>query len=242
MKIAAIIPSRYHSSRFEGKPLALIKGKPMIEWVYRQVEKSCKFNDIIVATDDQRIADAVNAFGGTAAFTSPHHRSGSERLWEVMEKKHFDAAINIQGDEPIIPGQLISALYDQLETGQYDVVTPVYHNTSYDEYLSPHVVKAVIDAQHYALYFSRSPLPHCTKEFFTGFYQHIGLYGYLKDSLQRFIHLPPAKLETLEKLEQLRFLENGIRIKVIMSRYKSVGVDVPGDIARVERILDNFPD
>lgn len=238
MKISAIIPSRYHSTRFDGKPLALIKGKPMIQWVCSQVRESGKFEDILVATDDQRIADAVEGFGETAVFTSPNHSSGSERLWEVMQSHSCDAAVNIQGDEPIVSKQLIKDLYDQLDTGRFDVVTPVYYNTSYEEFLSPHVVKAVADGSMNALYFSRSPVPYCDRSSFQGFFQHIGMYGYLSDALRRFIQWPAAKLEKLEKLEQLRFLENGIKIKLIESRYKSIGVDVPSDIARVEKILE----
>ncbi|MCP5053303.1 MAG: 3-deoxy-manno-octulosonate cytidylyltransferase [bacterium] len=239
MKIAAIIPSRYQSTRFEGKPLAMIHGISMIERVYRQVEKSGRFSDIIVATDDERIADTVGAFGGTAVFTSPRHNSGSERLWEVIENRDFDAAVNIQGDEPIVSPQLIAALADQLDTGQHDVVTPGYYNSSYDDYLSENVVKIVINNHFEALYFSRSPVPYVEKEHFEGFYHHIGMYGYLKEALERFIKLPPSKLEAMEKLEQLRFLDNGINIKVIISETMSVGVDVPEDIARVERLLKN---
>lgn len=238
MKIAAIIPSRYHSTRFEGKPLALIARVSMIQRVYEQVEKSGRFSQVIVATDDQRISDAVEGFGGTVAMTSPHHTSGSERIWEVMEKSDFDATVNIQGDEPIVPVKLIQNLYQQLNSGQYDVVTPFYRNTSYDDYQSPNVVKAVMDSQSMALYFSRSPVPYVNREDFSEFYQHIGMYGYLKSALKQFIQLPPSRLEKSEKLEQLRFLDNGIRIKLIESKYPSIGVDVPGDVARVEAILN----
>jgi 3-deoxy-manno-octulosonate cytidylyltransferase (CMP-KDO synthetase) len=243
VKIAAIIPSRYHSTRFEGKPLALINGIPMIQRVYKQVETAGRFTspDIIVATDDQRIASAVQSFGGNVVMTSDQHRSGSERLWEVMEKpqnRHFHAAINIQGDEPAVPGKLVAQLYDELQTGHNPVVTPVYYNTSYDDYLSRHVVKVVFDRNFHALYFSRSPIPFMDREHFDGFYQHIGMYGYLREALGRFVSLPGSKLENMEKLEQLRFLENDIKIKVIISKYRSVGVDVPGDIARVEELLN----
>lgn len=237
MKIAAIIPSRYQSSRFEGKPLALIDGVSMIQRVYCQVEKCRKFSDVIVATDDQRIATAVSQFGGNIVFTSPDHGSGTERLWEVMEKSDYDAAINIQGDEPIVSEKLIEQLYEQLDTGSYPVVTPVYYNTSYEDFLSKHVVKVVVADDFNALYFSRSPIPFVEKENFTGFFQHIGLYGYLKSSLEAFIQLPKSKLEKSERLEQLRFLENNISIKVIRSQYRSYGVDVPGDIPRIERML-----
>lgn len=240
MKIAAIIPARYHSTRFEGKPIVKIKGIPMIERVYRQVEASGKFLSahIMVATDDQRIASVVDAFGGNVVMTSPRCSSGSQRLWEVVKNRDFDAVINIQGDEPIVPGELISALYDEVSSCKYDVVTPAYYSHSYEDYLSRHVVKVVVDQDFRALYFSRSPIPFMEKGNFTGFYHHIGMYGYLKDSLKSFINLPASPLETREKLEQLRFLESGIDIKVIQSQYQSVGVDVPEDVEKIERILD----
>ncbi|MGD2091995.1 MAG: 3-deoxy-manno-octulosonate cytidylyltransferase [Candidatus Aminicenantes bacterium] len=240
MNIAAIIPARYQSTRFEGKPIVKIKGIPMIERVYRQVEASGKFpsTHIMVATDDQRIATVVDAFGGNIVMTSPQCTSGSQRLWEVWDNRDFDAVINIQGDEPIVPGQLIAALYDELSTCKYEVVTPAYYSDSYEDYLSRHVVKVVINRDYRALYFSRSPIPFMEKEGFTGFHHHIGMYGYLKDSLKRFINFPSSSLETKEKLEQLRFLENGIGIRVIPSQYQSVGVDVPEDVEKVERILE----
>jgi 3-deoxy-manno-octulosonate cytidylyltransferase (CMP-KDO synthetase) len=241
VKIAAIIPARYHSTRFRGKPLVKIKGIPMIERVYRQVEVSGKFSSthIMVATDDQRIASVVDAFGGNAVMTSERCSYGSERLWEVLESRDFDAVINIQGDEPIVPGELVAAIYDELSSCKYEVVTPAYYSDSYDDYLSRHVVKVVVNRDLRALYFSRSPIPFMEKKDFTGFHHHIGMYGYLKDSLRRFINLPSSPLEIQEKLEQLRFLENGIGIRVISSQYKSIGVDVPEDVERVEKILED---
>ena len=133
--------------------------------------------------------------------------------------------------------KLIANIYDELETGQYDVVTPASRNTAYEDYLSRNVVKVVVDKDYQALYFSRSPIPFVERELFEGFYQHIGMYGYLKDALRRFINLPRSQLETREKLEQLRFLENGIKIKVLITPYKSVGVDVPADLLKVEKLL-----
>lgn len=241
MKIAAIIPARYQSTRFEGKPLALIKGIPMIQRVYRQVEKSGCFESksIFVATDDERIASVVKDFGGNAVMTSPDHTSGSERLWEVVSDRDFDALINIQGDEPIVPPRLISDIYDELKKLRYDVVTPVFFNSSYEEYLSRNAVKVVINREFFALYFSRSPIPYMEKKDFKGFYHHVGMYGYLKSVLNRFINFPKSQLETTEKLEQLRFLDNGIQIKTIATEYSSIGVDVPGDIARVEEFIKN---
>lgn len=239
MRIAAIIPARYHSTRFEGKPLVSIAGVPMIQRVYRQVEGSNRFlpQHIAVATDDHRIESVVKSFGGNAIMTSPNHRSGSERIWEVLEKMDVDAAINIQGDEPAVPEELISQLYRQLETGAYDVVTPAYYNTSYNDFLSQHNVKVVVDTTFRALYFSRSPIPFTAKDEFKGFYHHIGIYGYLKKALGRFVQLPASNLEKTERLEQLRFLDNGMSIKVIISEYKSVGVDVPEDVQKVEELL-----
>ncbi len=237
MKIAAIIPARYKSTRFMGKPLALIAGKPMIERVYCQAAKCDRFSHIIAATDDQRIVDVVEAFGGHAVMTSPHHGSGTERLWEVLENRDFDAAVNIQGDEPIISEKLLAQLCRQLETGRHEVVTAYYYNNSYEDYLSKHVVKVVMDNHFQALYFSRSPIPFVEEADFSGFFQHIGLYGYLRDAVETFIKLPKSPLEKTEKLEQLRFLGNGISIKVIESRYPALGVDVPEDVQRIEKIL-----
>jgi len=216
-----------------------INGITMIERVYRQVEKSNRFADdeILVATDDDRIADEVERFGGNVAMTSPNHPSGTDRIWEVIERNQFDAAINIQGDEPIVSEKLIYELYNILATRKYDVVTPVYRNTDYRDYLSKNVVKAVVDRNFQALYFSRSPIPFSDKEKFNAFYQHVGMYGYLRGALEQFVKLPKSELERSERLEQLRFLDNGIGIKTILSEYRSIGVDVPDDVAKVEEIL-----
>jgi 3-deoxy-manno-octulosonate cytidylyltransferase (CMP-KDO synthetase) len=209
----------------------------MIERVYQQAAKCEKFSDIIVATDDKRIARVVETFGGHVEMTSPDHDSGTERLWEVLENRDFEAAVNIQGDEPLISEKLISSLFDELETGKYPVVTPAYFNTSYTDYLSRHVVKVVVAENFQALYFSRSPIPFVEETDFSGFFQHMGLYGYLKGAVKTFIKLPKSRLEKSEKLEQLRFLENNIPIKVIRSEYLSLGVDVPEDIQRIEEML-----
>lgn len=238
MKIAAIIPARYSSSRFMGKPLALIAGRPMIQRVYLQAAKCKQFSDVIVATDDERIADVVKGFGGHVVITSPHHGSGTERLWEVLENRDFDAAVNVQGDEPIISEKLLAHVCGELEIGRHNVVTAYYFNTSYDDYLSRNVVKVVMDNSLNALYFSRASIPSVEEENFTGFFQHIGLYGYSKKAVEMFIKFPASQLEKREKLEQLRFLENGIPIKVVQSRYRALGVDVPEDIKRIEKILN----
>ena len=212
----------------------------MIERVYRQVEKCGKFTptQIIVATDDTRIESLVKSFGGNAVMTSIHHRSGTERIWEVLKHRDFDAVINIQGDEPAVPIQLIATIHDELDTGKYGVVTPAHFSHSYENYLSKNVVKVVLTRDSRALYFSRSPLPFMEKTDFNGFHHHIGIYGYLKSSLEQFFTLPPSPLEGTEKLEQLRFLENNIGIKVVISQTPSLGVDTPEDVAVVEKMLE----
>jgi 3-deoxy-manno-octulosonate cytidylyltransferase (CMP-KDO synthetase) len=211
----------------------------MIERVYRQVEKTGRFATIIVATDDQRIVDTVHQFGGTSILTSADHHSGTDRVYEVLQTRDFAAAVNIQGDEPLVPEKLVAAVFDELETGRHKVVTAAYFNVSVEDYFSENVVKVVFDSRYNALYFSRSPVPFTKKTGFNGFYQHIGIYGYLRDSLEAFVNFPASGLEETEKLEQLRFLENGIPIKIILTAEKSFGVDVPEDVSRIEKILNN---
>ncbi len=237
MKIGAIIPARYESSRFRGKPLAQIAGISMIERVYRQVAKVEKFDEIIVATDSNLIVEEVQSFNGNVVMTSPGCSSGTERVWEVLKENNFDSAINIQGDEPLISEELISEIYDRLEKGRDPVVTAAYFNKSIEDFNSVNVVKSVFDSDGNALYFSRSPIPSQQISGFDGFYHHIGIYGYTRDALSSFFNLPLSKMEKMERLEQLRFLENGINIFVIKTDYRSIGVDVPEDIYKIEKIL-----
>lgn len=237
MNIAAIIPARFESSRFPGKPLINILGASMIERVYNQVKKSKKFTDILVATDNKKIAETVNGFGGNFIMTSNKCRSGTERVWEVLKGSNYDAAVNIQGDEPLVSDKLISDIYDNLNTGKFGVITAAFFNTSIRDYLSENVVKAVFDKNSEALYFSRSPVPFVKKDNFRGFFQHIGIYGYLKETIEYFFNCPVSVLEEHEKLEQLRFLDNGVNIKIIETNYKSFGVDVPGDVKKIEKLL-----
>ena len=238
VKIAALIPARYKSSRFPGKPLAPISGVPMIERVYRQVQKSGCFSEIIVATDDTRIARTVRGFGGNARITSSDHRSGTDRIWEAIQMDSLDAVVNIQGDEPLISPDLIRTIVNSLEKESSMVVTAAFNNQSYSEFLSPHVVKVVLDSKGRALYFSRSPIPAVTQDRFTGFLQHVGIYGYRIPVLNKFVHWEPGILETQEKLEQLRFLENGVDIRVVYSPEPSFGVDVPEDIVHIEAKIE----
>jgi len=237
MNIGAIIPARYKSSRFPGKPLARISGMSMIERVYRQTEKSGRFKKIIVATDNQSIADEVDRFGGYYEMTSEGCLTGTDRVWEVLKRSQLDGAVNIQGDEPLISEKLISAIHDELTRGENPVVTAAFRNDSTEDFLSPNVVKCVFDTSGSALYFSRSPIPGQQLSGFSGFFHHVGIYGYSRGALAEFISLPPSVHEKLEKLEQLRFLDNGIRISVIQTDYRSIGVDTPEDIKKIENII-----
>jgi len=237
MKIAAVIPSRFQSSRFPGKPLAQIAGKTMIERVYRQVEKVGCFSEIIVATDDKRILTEVIAFGGKAEMTNAAINSGTERVWSVLKKKDCDAVINIQGDEPLISEKLILQIYEALNKKIFDVVSAAHFNHSYRDFCSKNIVKVVFDIGNQALYFSRSPIPYCEKDFFEGFFQHIGIYGYTRKALESYMTGEVAPMEKTEKLEQLRFLHQQYKIAIVSTEYESHGVDIPADIEKVEAIL-----
>jgi 3-deoxy-manno-octulosonate cytidylyltransferase (CMP-KDO synthetase) len=237
MRIAAVIPSRYASRRFPGKPIAPIAGIPMIQRVYRQVEKADCFERIIVATDDQRIAQIVEGFGGVAVLTSSDLKSGTERVWAVMKAEPFDAVVNIQGDEPLISEKLVAEVHQALVSGKTDVVTAAFWSGSYEDFVSPHVVKVVFNRENQALYFSRSPIPYAPKEGFSGFYQHIGIYGYTRNALDSFFRSTASSLEKSENLEQLRFLEGCRNVQLLITPYRSHGVDVPEDIEKIEKIL-----
>lgn len=235
MNIAAVIPSRFQSSRFPGKPLAKIAGKTMIERVYRQVAKTGCFADIIVATDDERIFSEVVRFGGKVEMTDMTIKSGTERVWAVVEKKDYEAVINIQGDEPLISEKLIGEVFRVL--GKKNIVSAARRNNAYVDFCSKNVVKVVCNNKNQALYFSRSPIPYCEKELFKGFFQHIGIYGYTKKTLEIFVGAGISQLEKNESLEQLRFLFLGEKIHIIETDYISHSVDIPDDIGKIERML-----
>jgi 3-deoxy-manno-octulosonate cytidylyltransferase (CMP-KDO synthetase) len=239
MKILGIIPSRYGSSRFPGKPLVNIEGKPMIQRVYEQAKKCAALADVIVATDDQRIADAVLNFGGKVIMTSEQHQNGTERCAEAVEKNEAaDAVINIQGDEPFIHPEQIDAVA-QLLTDGAEIATLVKRLDKFKEYLSPNIVKVAVSAQSKALFFSRSPLPFIRDEFTHDyfaqhvFHKHIGIYGYKTDVLKQLVQLPYSMLEDAEKLEQLRWLDNGYTITVAETTHESIAIDVPSDLLKI---------
>lgn len=235
MKKAAVIPVRWGSTRFPGKPLALIAGISMVERVYRRVLEAGCFDEIIIATDDDRIFSAVTAFGARAVMTSTDIRSGSDRIWAAAKNEPWELLINVQGDEPLISPTLLARITDTLEKGECPVVSAGFFNQNKVDFNDENCVKLVLDNQDQALYFSRSPIPNGSD--FNGFIQHIGVYGYSRKALEFFVSRRPGKLEISEKLEQLRFLEYGLKIKILTGEYRSHGVDVPADLARIEKIL-----
>lgn len=237
MNVDAVIPARMESTRFPGKPLAQIRGRTMIERVYRRVESAACFRRVVVATDHERIAAEVERFGGIWVMTSPHHRSGTDRVYEAVRAEPIAAVVNIQGDEPLVSPDLIRRVTRALSEEDCPVITAAYPGASSADLTSAHVVKVVLDHQRRALYFSRSPIPWTKTPQQRGYLQHVGIYAMRLDALKQFVSLTPGPLETAERLEQLRFLENGICVYVVESTMASVGVDVPEDINRIEALL-----
>lgn len=239
MNVACIIPARYASTRLPGKPLLDIAGKPMIQHVVERVRQARRPSQILVATDDIRIFAAVREFGGEARMTSARHPTGTDRLAEVAATlPEIDLILNIQGDEPLIPPQaideLIAAFDDRPDLQMATLMTPMTE----EEYENPAAVKVVVSLDGHALYFSRSliPFPRNRGPQWRCF-KHIGVYAYRRDFLLRFATLPPSPLETTEALEQLRALENGYRIRVIETPFRSIGVDTPEDLEQVRQLF-----
>jgi 3-deoxy-manno-octulosonate cytidylyltransferase (CMP-KDO synthetase) len=237
-----VIPARYESSRFPGKPLARIAGRPMIEHVYERARRAAGVDRVLVATDDRRIASAVEAFGGEAVMTRSDHATGTDRLAEVADGLTCDIVINIQGDEPLLEPAMVRQVLEAL-TGDAAAVMGSLRTRLVDraEYLDPNVVKVAVDRHDAALYFSRAPIPFVRETGTAGApphaFRHIGVYSYRRAFLPVFRSLAPTPLETLERLEQLRALEHGYRIRVTETTYRSIGVDTPADLAHVEQLL-----
>jgi 3-deoxy-manno-octulosonate cytidylyltransferase (CMP-KDO synthetase) len=242
-RILGVIPARYASTRFPGKPLHLIAGKPLVQHVVEQCRKSRSLTDVIVATDDLRIARAVEPFA-TVAFTREDHPSGTDRIAEVASRLGADAYINVQGDEPLMDPEVIDAVAAQLgSAGMSTAATPIRHP---EDLFNPNVVKVVIGVDGHALYFSRRTIPYlrdhadappAVQMATFPFQRHLGIYGYRRDVLLALVQIPPSPLELAEKLEQLRALEHGFRIAVARVNHEGIGVDHPADVARVEAIL-----
>ncbi|MBF0762280.1 3-deoxy-manno-octulosonate cytidylyltransferase [Dysgonomonas mossii] len=246
MKFIAIIPARYASTRFPGKPLADMGGKPMIQRVYEQVKRAV--HDVWVATDDSRIFETVKAFGGKAVMTSTDHRSGTDRIQEAYSKigEDFDVVINVQGDEPFIQPEQIESLkecFDSKDVELATLVKPFKKEDGFDVLFNPNSPKVVINKESEAIYFSRSIVPYIRDTHHTEwldkhtFYKHIGMYAYRVDVLKEITQLPQSSLEKAESLEQLRWIENGYRIRVGYTDVETIGIDTPEDMERAIKLL-----
>jgi 3-deoxy-manno-octulosonate cytidylyltransferase (CMP-KDO synthetase) len=233
-RAAAVIPARFQSTRFPGKPLALILGKPMLRWVYEAVRQAGTVERVLIATDDSRIGDAAAGFGADVVMTSPDHSCGTDRVAEVAECLPHSIILNVQGDEPLVTSGEIDRLVEVLQDPCIPMASLMMKVHDVGLICDPHLVKVVVDGDGYALYFSRSPLPYLSDDFF---YLHSGIYGFQRDFLLQFSRLPDSRLERIEKLEQLRVLENGRRIKMIETAHPALRVDTPQDIIRVEEFL-----
>ncbi len=243
MKILGIIPARYGSSRFPGKPLIDLNGKSMIQRVYEGAQKSRLLCDVIVATDDARIVAEVERFGGKVMLTDPNHPSGTDRCGEIAA--HFndiDVVINIQGDEPLVDFRQLDLLAQAFENENVQIATLGINHVSMQDILNPNRIKIVLDQHQNALYFSRSPLPNFTNA--TGnplekypFIRHIGLYAYRTETLRKLVKLQPTALEQIESLEQLRWLYYGYPIRVVLTDIETPNIDVPADVEKVLALL-----
>jgi 3-deoxy-manno-octulosonate cytidylyltransferase (CMP-KDO synthetase) len=251
MSAIVIIPSRYHSTRFPGKPLTALQNKPMIQHVYERSKSAGLVKEVFVATDSQLIFDAVKNFGGKVVMTSESHTSGTDRIAEAADKikklgHETDIIVNVQGDEPMIRPEMIDEVVGLMEDGRAGIGTLVKKISASEDINDPNVVKAVFNSEGFALYFSRAAVPY-NRDLFSAsaldiaevyMFKHIGIYAYREDVLKRFSAMQPSRLEETEKLEQLRALENGIAIKVGETTYETIGVDTPMDLKRVEKCLN----
>ena len=243
--VVGIIPARYDAKRLPGKPLALIQDRPMIQHVYERASRAASLRRLVVATDDSRIQQAVASFDGEVLMTSGDHKSGTDRVAEAARQlmlADHDIVVNIQGDEPLLRSEMIDSLVDTLNAkGDVDMATLAHPGTDSDDFHDPAVVKVVLDSEGWALYFSRTPIPALSEASSAPqYYKHLGFYGYRNGFLQEFTKLAPGVLEKLEKLEQLRALEHGFRISVVITPHDSVSVDTPEDLALVRNIMEHL--
>jgi 3-deoxy-manno-octulosonate cytidylyltransferase (CMP-KDO synthetase) len=240
-QVVVVIPSRYAATRLPGKPLVNLAGKPMVQRVYEQAKLAQTIHRVLVATDDQRIVEAVQSFGGEVRMTRSDHRTGTERIAEVAAHEPGDVFVNVQGDEPLIDpvaiDTAVAALLEDPPAQIATVATPIRH---VPDIMDPNVVKTVLDFDSNALYFSRAPVPwvrDTQQKVHVKYWKHLGLYVFQRDALLEYPMLPQGELEKIEQLEQLRWLENGWKIRVAEVEHDAVSVDVPEDVARVEKLL-----
>ncbi|MCP4403166.1 MAG: 3-deoxy-manno-octulosonate cytidylyltransferase [bacterium] len=243
MKAVGIIPARYHSTRLEGKPLVDLHGKPMIQRVYENVMKAEVLDDVLVATDDRRIIEAVEHFGGKAVMTSQDHTTGTDRIAEVAKSLDAQVAINVQGDEPFISPTMIDEVAAPLLEDRDIPMCTLMHKITEEDFQNPNVVKVVTDSSGFALYFSRSLIPYPRHTEGHQAFEHIGIYGYQKDFLLKLTQLAPTPLEKTEALEQLRVIENGFKIKVISTTapdYIPLSIDTKEDLERARALIETL--
>jgi 3-deoxy-manno-octulosonate cytidylyltransferase (CMP-KDO synthetase) len=237
-----VLPARFASSRFPGKPLVLISGRPLIEWVHRAALRVRGAARVVVATDDERIAKVVRGFGGAVIMTSGHHATGTDRVAEVAKQLRTDVIVNLQGDEPVFDPALIERMVEILsKEPDVQIVTVCHALRDTASFEDPNVVKVVFDTRGRALYFSRAPIPFGAMDGFDA-WRHIGVYAFRRSALLKFAQLPRTALEVSERLEQLRALENGMAIAVVETERDTIGVDVPADVKKVEKILQHSLD
>jgi 3-deoxy-manno-octulosonate cytidylyltransferase (CMP-KDO synthetase) len=238
LKFLGVIPSRYASTRLEGKPLKDICGHTMVEWVYKRALKS-KLDGVVVATDNERIVDEVKSFGGNVILTRKDHINGTSRIAEVCETyTDYDVIVNIQGDEPLIEPDMINSIIDSfIEDNTIPMSTLKYKLTDMAEIENPNAVKVVTDKNDFAIYFSRSVIPYPRNLNMDNYYKHVGIYGYKRDFVMEYAKMASTPLELSESLEQLRVLENGYKIKVLETPYKIIGVDTQEELERVREYI-----
>lgn len=237
-KTAIIIPARYGSSRLEGKPLIEVLGKPIIQWVYEKAQQAKLADIIIVATDDQRIYDAVKSFGGNVEMTSPEHKCGSDRIKEVvMRHPEISYVVNLQGDEPLIKPESIDAVAKNVKEDKLADISTLIRKITPEEAENPNLVKCVVDNLGFAMYFSRSKIPFERNVGKSDFYGHLGIYGYKRDAIIRMTELPQSSCEMSESLEQLRALQNGMKIKTSVVDFIPVGIDTIEDLEKFKSII-----
>jgi len=242
MKRVIVIPARYASSRLPGKPLVDIGGKPLIQWVYERARMSQLADDILIATDDERIKTISRNFRADVIMTDPALPSGTDRVFAAIQDREAGLVINLQGDEPFIEASSIDQLFLAMDKGDVKMATLCCPIMDGSEYRDPNTVKVVLDSSGFALYFSRSPIPHIRTPNFelqtlNRCYKHIGIYGFTRSFLQQFVSMEKSLLEETESLEQLRVLENGYKIRAIVTEYKGFGIDTPEDLERARVLL-----
>jgi len=242
MKKIIVIPARYASTRLPGKPLIDIEGKPLLQWVFEGACRSKHADGVLIATDDERILKAALSFGAEAIMTDPALPSGTDRVFAAIQHREADLVMNLQGDEPFIEAPIIDQLFSAMENNDANMATLCCPIADEHEYGDPNTVKVVLDSSGFALYFSRSPIPYVKNSKFKiqnskFVYKHIGIYAFTRPFLQQFVSMPRSPLEEAESLEQLRVLENGYKIKVIVTGYSGFGIDTPEDLERARQLM-----